>query len=67
MQAFAIILLFCTPGTLSADLLPVLPLAIPAVVAGTLVGILLWGKTDDAKFRYSVLSMLLIAGLILIR
>jgi uncharacterized membrane protein YfcA len=67
MQAFAIILLVCTPGTLSADLLPVLPLAIPAVVAGTLVGILLWGKIDDAKFRYSVLSMLLIAGLILIR
>jgi uncharacterized membrane protein YfcA len=67
MQAFAVILLFCRPGTLTADLLPVLPLAIPAVVAGTLVGILLWGKIDDAKFRYSVLSMLLIAGLILIR
>jgi uncharacterized protein len=67
MQAFAVTLLFCRPGTLSADLLSVLPLAIPAVVAGTLVGILLWGKIDDAKFRYSVLSMLLIAGLILIR
>jgi hypothetical protein len=37
------------------------------VVAGTLVGILVWGKIDDAKFRYSVLSMVLIAGLILIR
>ncbi len=67
MQAFAVTLLVCRPGTLPADLLPVLPLAIPAVVAGTLVGILLWGKIDDAKFRYSVLSMLLIAGLILIR
>jgi hypothetical protein len=37
------------------------------VVAGTLVGILPWGKIDDAKFRYSALSMLLIAGSILIR
>jgi len=48
------------------DLLPVLSLAIPVVVAGTLVGILLWGKIDDAKFRYSVLSLLLISGLVLI-
>jgi hypothetical protein len=36
------------------------------VVAGTLVGILLWGKIDDAKFRYAVLSLLFISGLILI-
>jgi len=28
---------------------------------------LLWGKIDDTKFRYSILSMLLISGLILIR
>lgn len=66
-QAFAVVLLFSRPATLHPDLLAVLPLAIPAVVAGTLVGILLWGKIDDAKFRYSVLSMLLISGLILIR
>ena len=66
MQAFAVILLICRPGTLPRDLLPVLSLAIPAVVAGTLVGILLWGKIDDAKFRYSVLSLLLISGLVLI-
>jgi uncharacterized protein len=65
-QAFAVALLFSRPATLHPDLLAVLPLAIPAVVAGTLVGILLWGKIDDAKFRYSVLSMLLISGLILI-
>jgi uncharacterized membrane protein YfcA len=67
MQAFAMTLLASRPGTLHANLLPLLPLAIPAVVAGTLVGILLWGKIDDAKFRYSILSMLLISGLILIR
>jgi uncharacterized protein len=66
-QAFAVILLICIPGTTHPDLLRALPLAIPAVVAGTLVGILLWGKIDAAKFRYSVLSMLLISGLILIR
>jgi uncharacterized protein len=66
-QAFAVILLFSRPATLHPDLLAILPLAIPAVIAGTLVGILLWGKIDDAKFRYSVLSMLLISGLILIR
>jgi uncharacterized protein len=66
-QAFAVVLLFSRPATLHPDLLAVLPLAIPAVIAGTFVGILLWGKIDDAKFRYSVLSMLLISGLILIR
>ena len=67
MQAFAVTLLISRPGTLHPNLLPLLPLAIPAVVAGTLVGILLWGKIDDAKFRYSILSMLLISGLMLIR
>jgi uncharacterized protein len=66
MQVFAVILLICRPGTLHPDLLQVLPLAIPTVVAGTLVGILLWGKIDDAKFRYAVLSLLFISGLILI-
>jgi uncharacterized protein len=66
MQAFAVILLICRPGTLPRDFLPLLSLGIPAVVAGTLVGILLWGKIDDAKFRYSVLSLLLISGLVLI-
>src|SRR5262249_38002747 len=44
-EAFAVILLICRPGALPADPLPVLPLAIPAVVAGTLVGILLWDKS----------------------
>jgi hypothetical protein len=67
VQALAMTLLISRPGTIRPDFLSLLPLAIPAVVAGTLVGILLWGKIDDAKFRYSILSMLLISGLILIR
>jgi uncharacterized protein len=67
VQALAMTLLISPPGTLRPNLLPLLPLALPAVVAGTLVGILLWGKIDDTKFRYSILSMLLISGLILIR
>jgi uncharacterized protein len=67
VQALAMTLLISRPGTLRPDLLSLLPLALPAVVAGTLVGILLWGKIDDTKFRYSILSMLLISGLILIR
>ena len=67
VQALAMTLLISRPGTNRPDFLSLLPLAIPAVVAGTLVGILLWGKIDDAKFRYSILSMLLISGLILIR
>jgi len=66
MQAFAVILLIYMPDTLHRDLLPVLLLAIPAVFAGTLVGSLLWGKIDDAKLRCSVLSLLLISGLVLI-
>src|SRR5262249_1338408 len=66
MQAFAVVLLMCSPGTLHRDLLPILLWATPSVIAGTLVGILLWGKIDDAKFRYSVLSLLFISGLVLI-
>jgi len=67
VQALAMTLLISRPGTLRPNLLPLLPLALPAVIAGTLVGILLWGKIDDTKFRYSILSMLLISGLMLIR
>jgi uncharacterized protein len=67
MQVFAVTLLVCSPGALHRDLLPILLWAVPAVIAGTLVGILLWGKIDDVRFRYSVLSLLLISGLVLIR
>jgi len=66
-QVFAVLLLMCKPGMLHPDFLSVLPLAIPAVVAVTLVRILLWGEIDEAKFRYSVLCMLRISGLPLIR
>src|SRR5262249_12513121 len=57
VQALAMTLLISRPGTIRPDLLSLLPLAIPAVVAATLLGILLWGDIDDAKFRYSILSM----------
>jgi uncharacterized protein len=67
MQVFAVILLICSPGTLHRELLPILLWAVPTVIAGTVVGILLWGKIDDVKFRYSVLSLLLISALVLIR
>jgi uncharacterized membrane protein YfcA len=66
MQVFALILLVCTPGALHRELLPDFVLAVPALAAGTLIGVWLFGKIDDRKFRYAVLSLLLISGLMLI-
>lgn len=62
MQVFAILLLLCRPGVFNRDLLKHMVLALPALVAGTFVGVALFGKIDDKKFRYSVLSLLLISG-----
>jgi uncharacterized membrane protein YfcA len=50
MQVFALILLVCTPGALHRELLPDFVLAVPALAAGTLMGVWLFGKIDDRSF-----------------
>jgi uncharacterized membrane protein YfcA len=66
MQVFAIVLLLCRSDAIDDDLLKYLLLALPALAAGTFIGVALFGKIDDKKFRYSVLSLLLISGSVMI-
>jgi uncharacterized protein len=65
MQVFAVFLLLGRPGVINGELLRYLVLALPALAAGTLVGVALFGKIDDKRFRYGVLSLLLISGCIM--
>jgi uncharacterized membrane protein YfcA len=67
MQAFAIALLLAQPGAISRDLLIVTAAALPATVAGTFVGMALFGKVDSQRFRLVVLLLLLISGGLMIR
>jgi uncharacterized protein len=53
-------------GAVTADILRLYLLGLPAMLAGLWVGFKLYGKLDDAAFRKIVLVLLLIAGLGLI-
>jgi uncharacterized protein len=65
-QVFAIVLLMCVPGAVHRDLFNNVLLALPALAAGTFIGLLLFGKIDERTFRYSVLLLLLISGCLMI-
>jgi uncharacterized membrane protein YfcA len=67
MQVFAIALLLSHPGVVHHKLMNDVLLALPALTAGTLVGVALFGKVDDKKFRHAVLLLLLISGCLMIR
>lgn len=53
-------------GAITADVLRLYLLGLPAMVAGLSVGFRLYGKLDEAAFRRVILVLLLIAGLGLI-
>jgi uncharacterized protein len=53
-------------GVITADVLRLYALGLPAMVAGLWVGFKLYGKLDDAAFRKVILVLLLLAGLGLI-
>jgi uncharacterized membrane protein YfcA len=53
-------------GVITADILRLYLVGLPAMVAGLYVGFKLYGKLDEAVFRKVILVMLLIAGLGLI-
>ena len=65
MQVFALALMLSRDG-LSAKALMDLTFSLPALAAGTVLGILLFGRVNDARFREIVLLVLLIAGVFLV-
>jgi uncharacterized membrane protein YfcA len=65
MQLFALALMFSGNG-FSERALMNLALSLPALAAGAALGIILFRRVDDARFRSIVLAVLLVAGLALI-
>jgi uncharacterized membrane protein YfcA len=55
-----------TRGALSADTLLLFLLGLPALLAGTWVGLKLYGRLDEAAFRKVVLVLLLASGVTLL-
>jgi uncharacterized protein len=53
-------------GFITADVLRLYLLGLPALIAGLWVGFQLYGRLDDAKFRTVILVLLLLAGFALI-
>jgi uncharacterized protein len=62
MQVFAISL-FAARGDVNMEVLSTLLVALPALVAGVTVGLLLFGRVPEARFRQVVLVLLLVTGL----
>lgn len=62
MQVFALALML-SHNDLSAKALMGLTVSLPALAAGTAVGVIMFGKVNDAWFRRVVLAVLLVAGL----
>jgi uncharacterized protein len=65
MQVFALVLMLARNG-LSDKALMDLTFSLPALAAGTVVGLFMFGRVDDARFRDIVLLVLLIAGVFLV-
>jgi uncharacterized membrane protein YfcA len=55
-----------TRGALSADTLRLFLLGLPALLAGTWLGLKLYGRLDEAAFRKVVLVLLLVSGATLV-
>lgn len=62
MQFLGILLVFLQ-GDLSTEFLPKLLWSLPAVIAGSVLGLALFGKVNDSMFRRVVLLALLVSGL----
>lgn len=62
MQVLAVAILASTVGGIHRELLREALLALPALAAGTFIGMSLFGKIDELKFRYCVLLLLFISG-----
>ena len=67
MQTLALAFLFLKAPSSQAALLQHLPLALPALLAGTTLGLYLCGKVSDVGFRRAICGLLLFSGIALIR
>jgi uncharacterized membrane protein YfcA len=65
MQLFALALLMSRNGVSTKVLLD-LTLSLPALIAGAALGVVIFGRVDNAVFRHIVLVVLLVAGLVLV-
>jgi uncharacterized protein len=66
MQVLAIGL-FAVSGDIDGEVVNHLVQALPALGAGVAVGLILFGRVPDARFRQVVLAMLLITGVAMLR
>jgi uncharacterized membrane protein YfcA len=53
-------------GTVATETVRLAALGLPAVLAGTWIGLRLYGRLDEAGFRRAVLALLLVSGLVLV-
>jgi uncharacterized membrane protein YfcA len=67
MQIFAVLMLSLSPGAINWEFVNNITFAIPALMAGTLFGMALFGRVDDRKFRIAVLLLLFVSGCLMIR
>ncbi len=57
---------FAAFGDVSRDIIFLFVIGLPALLAGTWLGLKLYGRLDEAGFRRAVLGLLLVSGLFLI-
>lgn len=67
MQIVAVLLLSLSPGAINRDLINTIAISIPALLAGTLFGMTLFGRVDNRKFRLAVLGLLFVSGCLMVR
>ena len=66
MQSLALAVLFLKAPGAPAAVLPHLPLALPALLAGSTVGLFLFGKIGDLGFRRAISALLFASGVVLV-
>jgi uncharacterized protein len=66
MQTLALALLFLKAPVAQLAVLQTLPIALPALLAGTFLGLHLFGRVGDAGFRKVVCGLLIVSGIGLI-
>ena len=66
MQSLALVILFLKAPAAPAAALPHLPFALPALLAGSALGLFLFGKIGDLGFRRAVSALLFASGAVLV-
>ena len=62
MQSLALVFLFLKAPGAPAAVLPHLPFVLPALLAGSTLGLFLFGKVSDAGFRRAISGLLFFSG-----